>query len=141
MVLVALAIDRIPLLAFTFEQGHLFLTLQVFDEQAQRVLWVERNELRYCPTPWDIRLRAQCRGREGQGKFLIDIEFSPPNRVEVRRGRFSLNGLELLVHPDCLCYANNGQILSRVEFHGFDVAIMVGEPIAFGAPVLSHGSG
>jgi hypothetical protein len=136
-VLIAVAIDRTPLLAFTFEQGHLFLTLQVFDEQAQRVLWVERNELRYCPIPWDIRLEGRTLSvREGQGQFLIEIVFAPPDRVEVRRGRFSLNGLELLVYPDRLCYANNLQFFSRVGARGFDVAIMLGEPIETGSRMI-----
>jgi hypothetical protein len=31
LIVVRVAIDRAPLLAFTFEQGHLFLTLDVFD--------------------------------------------------------------------------------------------------------------
>jgi trigger factor len=135
--LIAVAIDRVPLLAFTFEQDHLFLTLQVFDEQGQRVLWVERNELRYCPIPWDIRLEGRTLTvREGRAKFLLEVLFSPPDRVEVRRGRFSLNGLELLIHPDQVCYANGRNTVSRFGTRGFDVAVMVGEPLETGARAL-----
>jgi trigger factor len=142
--LIAVAIDRIPLLAFTFERGHLFLTLQVFDDQSQRVLWIDRNELRYCPVVWDIRLEGRnLTIREGNRKYLLDIVFDPPNRLEVRRGRFSLNGLELLVHPDRLCYANARNTFSGCGFHNFDVAIMVGEPIETGAafhwPAMNRG--
>lgn len=145
MVMIAVMIDCIPLLAFTFEQGHLFITLQVFDKQSQRVLWVERNELQYCPTPWDICLEGRTlRVREGHGQFLIDIVFSPPNRLEVRRGRFSLNGLELLVYPDRLCYVNNRTLFSETSICYCDVAIMVGEPIkaggsAFYLPAVNGG--
>ncbi len=129
MVMTAVAIDCIPLLAFTFEQGHLFITLQVFDEQSQPVLWVERNELLYCSTPWDICLEGRnLTVREGLRQVLIEIVFSPPNRLEVRRGRFSHNGLELLVEPDMLCYANNLNVISQSSAY-CDVAIMVGKPI------------
>lgn len=128
-VMTAVAIDGISLLAFTFDQGYLFITLQVFDEQSQRVLWIEQNELRYCPTPWDIRLEGcTLTVREGHGKVLTEIVFSPPNRLEVCKGRFSLNGLELLVEPDMLCYVNNGNIMSQSSAC-CDVAIMVGEKI------------
>jgi trigger factor len=131
MKLVAIAIDRKPLLAFTFEQGHLLLTLRVYDDESQQVLWIEQNELRYSTSPWDIQL-VGCRPsiRERARKFLIDLVFGPPIRIDVRRGRFRLN--ELLVQPDLLCYANNCQIFKRVEFHGFDVAIMVGDPFESG---------
>jgi trigger factor len=144
-VLIAVAIDRVPLLAFAFEQGHLFLTVQVFDEQDQRVFWVERNELRYCPSPWDICLVGRTLTiREGQGRYLLDIEFSPPNRVAVRRGRFSLNGLEVLVSPNRLYFANQYNVFSNIGVADCDAAFMVGEPIegarGYHLPAVNRGN-
>lgn len=130
MVLIAVAIDSTPLLAFTFEQGHLFITLQVFDDQSKRVLWIEQNELRYCPTLWDISFEGcTFTVRELYRKVLIEIVFSPPNCVEVRKGRFSHNGLELLVSPYMLYYANHRSSLSGFTTRHYDVAITVGKPI------------
>ena len=138
MVLTAIAIDRVPMLAFTFEQGHLFLTLRVFDDRGARVVWIERNELMYAVSPWDIRLEGcTLTVREGQGQFLMEIVFTPPSRVDVRRGCFSFNGLEVLVYPDLLCYVNLCQIFSRIETRGFDVAIMIGEQIENGTKALN----
>ncbi len=134
---IAIAIDRFPMLSFAFSQGHLFLTLQIFDDQSERVLSIERNEMIYCPTPWDIRFegRRLCI-REGQGRYLVDIEFWPPDRVELRRGRFSLNGLEVLIYPDLLLYANNRNVLSSVLTRNADVAVMIGEPIESGGRAI-----
>lgn len=134
--LVALTIDRNPMLAFSFEQGHLFLTMQVYDDNGQRVLWIEKNELRYSTTPWDIHLEGKTLTvREGKGHFLTEIVFKPPSAVQVRRGRFTYNGLEVLVRPNCLCYVNNCGILSEIGTVDFDVAISVGERIG-GKPQL-----
>ena len=139
MQLIAVAIDRTPLLAFTFDQGHLFLTLQVFDDDARKVLWIEQNELRYCITPWDIHLEGRnLVVRERKSNFLVDVVFNPPNRVEIQKGRFSFNGLELLVRPSQLCYANNFQSFSGVSIIGFDAALVVGEPFKAGMTCAIH---
>jgi len=133
MGMVAVAIDREPLLAFAFEQGHLLLTIQVHDEAHQRVLWIEKNELRYRPTAWDIQFVGRTLTvREGRGEILVELAFNPPSDVEVRRGRFSLNGLELLVEPSCFCYVNNRNVFSGVGAEECDVAIGVGEPLEAG---------
>src|SRR5262249_3030683 len=52
---VAIAIDMTPLLMFHFEKGQLLLTFQVFNERGERILWVDQNEFRYCPSSWDIK--------------------------------------------------------------------------------------
>ena len=118
------------MLAFTFEQGHLFLTIQVFDETSKRILWIERNELKYYPEPWDIRFEGRnLTVREGRGRFLIDIVFSPPDRIEVRRARLGLNGLEFLVCPDLLYYTNQFISFKQIDVSGFKVVIMAGKPI------------
>ncbi len=38
--------------------------------------------------------------REASRKILVDIEFTPPNRIEISRGRLMYNGVEVLVRPD-----------------------------------------
>jgi len=128
--LTAIAIDGTPIIAFTFEQGHLFLSLQVFDHNSRRVLWVERNELKYRPSAWDITLVGRnLTIRDGAKQILLDVVFNPPGIVEVRRGRFHLNGLLVLVHPDHIHYVNRRNTIANLSFADFDVALMVGDPI------------
>lgn len=124
---VAIAIDMTPLLMFHFEQGQLLLTFQVFNEKGERILWVDRNELRYCTSSWDIRREGRTLTiREGLGAFILEVEFTPPDRIEVRRGRFGLNGLGLLIEPDTMCYVNGGQCFSNCGFSSPEAAILVG---------------
>jgi trigger factor len=84
--LIAVAIENPPLFGFMFDQGHLFLNLLVSDRNGQPILLIYRNQLRCSTIPWDIELTGKRLViREGAGHVLIDILFSPPNRVEVRR--------------------------------------------------------
>jgi hypothetical protein len=88
---------------------------------------IERNELRYFPTTWDIRLEGRTLAvREAQGRYLTEIVFDPPSKVTVLRGRFSFNGIEFEVRPDLLIYANSLVTWSRVSFNDFPVAIALG---------------
>ncbi len=128
--MIAIAIDREPLLAFTFEQDQLFLSLQVFDQQGNRVLWINENELSYKPTPWDIELVGRTLTvREASKQFLLEIKFSPPNSVEVSKGRFSFKGHELLIDKHKVRHVNTEQSMSGCGTNDVDVAIMVGEEI------------
>ena len=127
------SIDREPMLSFMLEQGHLFLSVQVYDDDDRRVLWIDRNELRYSLTPWDITFVGRTLTiREGPRQFLLEIAFQPPNRVDILRGRFKHNGLELLVVPDGIGYANCRNIVYGSYFYDFDVGINVGDPIESG---------
>ncbi len=102
-------VDEIPLIAFTLGDEHLLLYLYVLDEFNHLVLAIDGNQLQYSASPWDIQLTGRnLIIREASRKFLIDIFFDPPNAVRIERGRFLLNGVELLIHPDYVIVANLG---------------------------------
>jgi trigger factor len=122
-------IDGIATLGFTLVDGHLLLNLHLFDEDDNLLLRIANNQLVYSAYSWDIRLvRRTLTIRTGKGKYLLDIQFDPPNKVVVRRGRFTRNGVELLVMPDYLMIVNNRTLLNNVGFDDFPVAIAIGKP-------------
>jgi hypothetical protein len=128
-VFIAVAFDRVPMVAFTHDQDHLFLTLRVTDDKNATILWIEENQLRYSISPWDIEsVGRNIVIREKARDILIDIVFDPPNVITIRRGRLLLNGLELHITPDQVCFANNFLGFSRCDFVA-DVALMYGEMI------------
>ena len=43
---------------------------------------------------------------------MVEIEFNPPNRVVVNRGRFLKNGVEILVRPRNILITNNSFVIS-----------------------------
>ncbi|MGF1619004.1 MAG: hypothetical protein ACFCUR_00140 [Rhodomicrobiaceae bacterium] len=123
-----LVIDNTPIIAFSMEGNHLFLTLQVFDSFNRLLLQIIENQLVYSIIPWDIELVARnLKLREAHREILIEIEFLPPNKISVNRGRFLLNGVELLVRNNRVLLVNNANIISGCEGRGAATGLALGE--------------
>lgn len=119
--MVPLVIDGVMILGFLLIDGHVLLNLSLFDEYNLPALQIQNNVLMYSTSPWDIELIGKrLRIRERPRKFLLDIVFEPPSRVVVRRGRFLLNGVEVLVRPDGLSILHGGRFLFQRN-HGLNV--------------------
>lgn len=112
-IMAALVMDNQPIVGFILEDQHLLLFLNVFDECNNFVFGVAENQVRHTSTAWDIRLVGRrLEVREGAGRFLLDIEFQPPSRVAISRGRFLRNGIEVIVRPDSVTISNTGMVIS-----------------------------
>lgn len=112
-IMVPVSIDGIPILGFVLSEGHLLLNLNLFDECNNLVLCVQNNQLVYSISPWDIQLVGRNLViREASRKILVDILFEVPNKIIIRRGRFLLNGVEIIVAPDYALVTNNHIIFS-----------------------------
>lgn len=115
--LIPVSIDNVPLLAFVLADGHLLLNLNLVDEFNCLIVQIFNNQLIQTAEPWDIQFVGRNLViREARREILLDIIFEAPNRVVVRRARFLLNGVELLVRPEGVIVANNG-----AEFSGCSV--------------------
>jgi hypothetical protein len=127
--LVPLWIDGAPIIGMILGDDHLLLNLVVFDEFNNPLLHIKNNQLYYRPEPWDIQfVGTTLIVREASRKILIEITFHPPNRIEINRGRFLRNGVEVLIRPDNLLITNNNGFLSGCEGRGT------------GGFILGHGS-
>lgn len=126
----AIYVDGKPLLAFTFEDGQLFLTLNVYDEKGNRILWIEKNVLKHTAGSWDIEWkRRNLVIRAAPRNFTLDMIFDPPGRVLIQSGRFCFRGLEVQVRPTGVCLANTRCGLADVTVSGgFDTLFVVGDP-------------
>lgn len=126
-VLLPLAVDSIPLIGFILGDDHLLLNLNVFDEYNRQVLRIRNNELVYVPDSWDIELRGRTLTvREAARRILIDIQFEPPDRIVVTRGRLLCNGVEVLVRPDHILVTNNSTIISNCRAEGVGGGLLIG---------------
>ena len=91
-------------IAFVLEDGHFLLNLCIFDEHNFPVLVICDNRLIYTTQPWDIQLIGRNLViREARRRILVDIDFDVPSRIVINRGRFLLNGVELLSVPKASC--------------------------------------
>ena len=104
-----LVIDGLPLIAFTLQDNHVLLQLVVFDEFNEPMLTIGENRLNYSTIPWDIEFVGRnLIVREAHRKILIDMVFDVPGRIEISRGRFLRNGVELIIAPDMVFLTNTG---------------------------------
>lgn len=112
-VLAPVIVDGIALIAFVLEDGHLLLNVLLFDEYNNLVLKIANNQLVHSIEPWDIQLVGKRLViREAHRKLLIEVEFQPPDRVVINRGRLLCNGVEILVRPNNLLIVNNSMIFA-----------------------------
>lgn len=111
---IPLMVDSIPLIAFIIADGHLLLNLVIFDEFNVPVLHIKNNQLLYSTIPWDIELvGTRLTIREAKRKILLEIQFSPPNKISITKGRLLKNGIEILVRPDSVLVTNNNIFISN----------------------------
>jgi hypothetical protein len=126
-IMVPISVDGAPLIGLILADGHLLLNLAVFDEFNVPVLHIKNNQLLYSVSPWDIQLvGTNLSIREAQRKVLIEMEFQPPDKVVISRGRFLKNGVEILVRPTNILITNNSTLLSGCQAHNCHGGLIIG---------------
>lgn len=122
-----LVIDNIPVVGFILGDNHLLLNVIIFDEFNLPVLHIKNNQLFYSTSPWDIQLvGTKLTIREAERKILIEFIFEPPNKVTITRGRFLLNGIEVII-KDGGINVTNGPIIRNIRLHGINGGIILGQ--------------
>jgi trigger factor len=132
---IAVMIDNRPIIGFAADEQHLLLSANLFDEDNQLVLSVRENELQYSVKSWDVELVGRrLTIRSGVRDIFVELEFDPPNRVVISRGKVLWNGIELRVTRDGVLCVNDGSTLSRIGAIQVPVALGVGQlpPIPIG---------
>jgi hypothetical protein len=126
-IMVPISVDDTPLIGFIIGDDHLLLNLVLFDEFNNPVVHIKNNQLFYSVTPWDLQLiGTRLIVREAHRKILIEIEFYPPSRVVIKRGRFLRNGVEILVRPDNILITNNAMVLRNCSARNVPGGLIIG---------------
>jgi hypothetical protein len=138
----ALMVDGVSLAHFRLSEGRLLLSFLLFDEINRLILRVLDNEVVYVADIWDIELvGTNLVLRQAARQILADIVFDPDaGRVIVSRGRFLLNGVEVLITPDYALVVNNRMQFSHTSIENCAFGLVLGEmPQEFGAAVRITG--
>lgn len=109
-----ISVDGTPLIGLILADGHFLLNLVIFDEFNSPVLHIKNNQLIYSTV------------REAHRKILIEIDFRPPNKVIINRGRFLRNGVEVLVRPTNILVTNNATLISSCHAHNCHGGLIIG---------------
>lgn len=126
-IMIPVSVDGTPLIGLILADGHLLLNLVVFDEFNQPVLHIKNNQLFYSVSPWDIQLvGTTLTVREAHRQILIEIEFCPPNRVVINRGRLLRNGVEMLIRPTNILITNSSTVISNCRAHNCQGGLIIG---------------
>lgn len=116
--MVPISIDGVAVVGLILGDGHLLLNVVAFDECNVPVLHIKNNQLFYSMSPWDVQLVGTTLTiREAHRKILLEIEFAPPSKIIVTRGRLLRNGVEVLVRPDNILVTNNRMYISGCRAH------------------------
>lgn len=125
--MVPISIDGVALVGLILGDGHLLLNVVAFDEFNVPVLHIKNNQLFYSMSPWDVQLVGTTLTlREAHRRILLEIEFAPPNKVIVTRGRFLRNGIEVLVRPENVLITNNRAYISGCHAHNCYGGLILG---------------
>jgi hypothetical protein len=144
--LVPLAIWGQTIVGFTFDDGHLFLTLQLYvrdrsqPKSADRlVLAVLENELVYCTDLWDVQFvsSALTVHREHRDIALV-MRLHPPDRINIERARLQYNGCEVEIGPNGVKNLWSGCVTSNISStsNQFLNGIIIGKPSQPGPGII-----
>ena len=121
-------IDGSSVIGARVEDGQLLMSLVFCDDSGREVFRVKENELRYNKAMWDVEfVGKRLKIRERARRIVLDIEFEPPNRILVRRGRILRNGIDILVTEEWTAVLNGCQLFKQVQFKNCDVGIRIGK--------------
>jgi HNH endonuclease len=103
MMTAPLVVDDTPIVLFRMQDGHLLLTVQLFDESNEMLVQILDNELVYSVDHWDVQFEGlQLTVRAAYREIFVRMRFEPPSRVEISRGHIWRNGVEMEIWPDKL---------------------------------------
>ena len=124
---IPISVDGIPIIGFVLQDNRLLLNVNLFDQYNQLVLRINNNQLSYSVNPWDIQLVGrQLTIREKERQLLINMTFSPPNKVIIDRGRLLLNGVEILIENEHILVTNNNILISGCQAHNCHGGLIIG---------------
>lgn len=126
-IMTPVSVDGIPLIGVILADGHFLLNLVIFDEFNSPVLHIKNNQLFYSTAPWDVQLVGTTLTiREAHRKILVEIQFTPPNKITINKGRFLCNGVEVLIRPTNILITNNASMIRNCHAHNCNGGLIIG---------------
>jgi hypothetical protein len=88
------------LLNIRIDQDSLLITLKLSASDGSPLVTIVDNELAYKTASWDVQFVGRALTvREGKGSIRARLSFDPPRRLNLQRGSFIHEGLQVTVDP------------------------------------------
>lgn len=113
-------IDDTPIVSFLVEDGHLLLTVQLFDEDNELLLKVLDNELVFSTEEWDVEfVGRKLTVRSAPRDIFVSMTFKTPSSIVIDSARIRRNGLKIRIQPSCVIVGEGaGKEYKMAEGHG-----------------------
>lgn len=126
--IVAIQIDRIPMVGFVLDGQQLLLNLVLFNECNELVLHIKNNTMVFRADSYDVRFVGRTLTvNEGDRRIHIEIVFETPNVIRIERGRLMANGIEILVRKDRVLLMNTAFLISGCEAVDAPAGLLLGD--------------
>lgn len=120
-------VDGLPIISFTNEDNVISLSAVFHDHAGNICFQINQNELICNTDQWDIEwvgktltIRTEAR------RILLEVEFSPPGKIEVKRADLRFNGVELVIGEDHIYCLNDGSFFSGNAISEYGTAFAIG---------------
>ncbi|QBJ35245.1 cell division protein [Hafnia alvei] len=130
-------VDGIPLVGFIIQDNHILLTLNAFDRENNKLIRIVNNQLVYNTSAWDVQLvGTTLTVRQSHREILLEIKFSPPNKMEITRGNLYCNGVKISLDGEMMKVNNNSLLMEGCTFKNCQVGLGIGERSQQGAGAI-----
>ena len=120
-------IDGLSLLAFTVIDQQLLLSLTVHGDDGKKLVEIAENELTFAVAAWDVHsVGRNLIVRQAAHDVVLDITFEPPRRITINKGRFTWNGVDLIVDTAYALVVNNHLLLNDHKQTGVVNGLVLG---------------
>jgi hypothetical protein len=125
---IPISVDDNDILWFRVDDnGRIFFNMYILDECNLPLLVINENVLTYKTDTWDIVFKGTLLTvRQATRDIFIEIQFCPPNGIQILRGRLLCNGLEILVRKTHILIVNAGLMFSECTFRGGAIGLQLG---------------
>jgi hypothetical protein len=133
---IALGILGLTIVGFTFDQGHLLLTLNLYDRQQNLLASIHENELITTAAAWDVQLVGpRLTVHKGDEEIGMSVLFEPPTRVTIEQGRFFWRTFGFDVSANGVETTPFRHSISGITMHTMH-GIIIGKPLPIGTSLF-----
>ncbi|MCC3745306.1 hypothetical protein LLQ46_00390 [Rouxiella badensis] len=91
-------LDGEPIIRITNENGNILIFFKFMSPEGKTLLHIENNEVIFSTENWDVEIIGKrLKIRKGLRKIILDITFSPPNKIDINHANITMRDSEFII--------------------------------------------